>query len=96
MSEQAVNMTAIVMKNIEENGVGAGFNRDLAVAYLSPDLVDRETLLRKDFLPEIEKANASLKEGKITQEQRDLYVKSATRSLDRQSDFNDRLMQKRR
>ena len=95
MADQ-VNMTSIVMKSMEENGVNATFNRDLAVAYVSPDMVDRETQMRKDLVPEIELANASLAGNKITSEQRDLVVKSAMRSLDRQSDFNDRLLGKRR
>ena len=96
MSDLPVSMTQVIMKNMEENGVGAGFNRDLAVAYLSPDLVDRETAMRTALLPEIEAANASLKDKKITAGQRDLVVASAMKSLERQSGFNDRLMQKRR
>ena len=95
MAEQ-ISMTQVIMENMKENGVGATFNRDVTIAYVSPDMVDRETQLRKDLRPEIEAANASLADGKLTQEQRDAIVNSAMKSLDRQSAFNDRLLGKRR
>ena len=94
MAEQ-LNMTSIVMKSMEETGVTATINRDLAIAYVSPGLIDRETSMRKDIVPEIEAANASYKAKKITSEQRDLVVKSAMHSLDRQTELNDRLVAKR-
>lgn len=95
MADQ-VNMTQIVMKNMEENGIGASFNRDLAVAYISPDLQDQETRMRKDLVPEIVEANAHCEAGRITETQRDLIVASATDQLARQASINERIMNKRR
>jgi hypothetical protein len=95
MADQ-VNMTAIVMKNMEENGIGASFNRDLAIGYISPDLQDKETQMRAELMPQIEAANKACEESKITETQRDLIVKSATDQLARQAALNERIMNKRR
>jgi hypothetical protein len=95
MADQ-LNMTQVVLKNFEENGAGAQFNRDLAVGYISPELIDREAAMRKELMPEIEAANLAVKEDRLTPIQAQLIIDSAMRSLNRQADFNDRLLAKRR
>jgi hypothetical protein len=90
------NMTDVILESMRDNGGSAQFNRDLAIGYISPDLQDKETQMRKELMPEISAANAACEAGDITETQRDLIVTSAMNQLARQAALNERIMNKRR